>query len=55
MQNTDTARKPRATISLVQLYVRRDEMMHGKRSIRSFDTSLGLLSREDLARYYAQA
>lgn len=40
------------TISLVQLYVRRDQMMANLRSIRSFDASVALLSPEDRARYF---
>lgn len=37
------------TISIVQLYVRRDQMAN-LRSIRSFDASVGMLSPEDRAR-----
>lgn len=40
------------TISIVQLYVRRDQMMANLRSIRSFDASVALLSPEDRARYF---
>ena len=40
------------TISIVQLYVRRDQMMANLRSIRSFDASVGMLSLEDRARYF---
>lgn len=45
--------KPRRTISIVQLLVRRDQMVAGLRSIRSFDASVGQLSAEDRARYFA--
>lgn len=42
----------RPTISIVQLYVRRDQMMANLRSIRSFDASVALLSSEDRSRYF---
>lgn len=42
----------RPTISIVQLYVRRDQMMANLRSIRSFDASVALLSPEDCSRYF---
>jgi len=42
------------TISIVQLYVRRDQMMANLRSIRSFDASVGMLSPEDRARYFGE-
>jgi hypothetical protein len=41
-------------ISIVQLYVRRDQMMANLRSIRSFDASVGLLSPEDRVRYFGE-
>jgi hypothetical protein len=51
--HTTSARKPRPTLSIVQVLVRRDRMMAGLISIRSFDAAVGMLSAEDRIRYYA--
>jgi hypothetical protein len=49
-----TTKRARPTLSIVQVLVRRDQMMANKITVRAFDAAIGMLSAEDRVRYYAE-